>query len=134
MFKKVLIANRGEIAVRIKRSCRELGIRSVALYDPSDAGSLHVRLADECLRLPSERGYIDQEGIIRRALEAGADAIHPGYGFLAEEAGFVRACAAAGLTFIGPSAEVIETLRDKITTLERVDAAGFKTPLHSPAA
>jgi acetyl-CoA carboxylase, biotin carboxylase subunit len=134
MFKKILIANRGEIAVRVIRACRVLGIRSAALYDPSDIGSLHVRLADECLPLPSERGYLDSEGIIQRALEAGADAIHPGYGFLAEEAGFVRACAAAGLTFIGPPAEVIDALRDKIATLDRVDAAGFKTPLHSPAA
>ncbi len=134
MFKKVLIANRGEIAVRIMRTCRDLGIRSVALYDPSDIGSLHVRLADECLRMPSERGYLDQDGIIRRALETGAEAIHPGYGFLAEEAEFARACAAAGLTFIGPPAEVIENIRDKIATLDRVRAAGFNTPLHSPSA
>src|SRR3712207_1241142 len=124
MFKKILIANRGEIAVRIERACREMGIQSVALYHPSDIGSLHVRLADQALRLTSELGYLDQPAIIAHALEHGAEAIHPGYGFLAEQPEFARACAAAGLTFIGPRPDVIAAVRDKIGTLERVGAAG----------
>ena len=88
MFNKVLIANRGEIAVRIERACREMGIQSVALYHPSDIGSLHVRLADQAVRLTSELGYQDQQAIIQHALDTGAEAIHPGYGFLAEQADF----------------------------------------------
>jgi acetyl/propionyl-CoA carboxylase alpha subunit len=134
MFKKVLVANRGEIAVRIERTCREMGIQSVALYDPSDIGSLHVRLAGEAVRLTSELGYLDQQAIIRHALDAGAEAIHPGYGFLAERPEFVRACQAAGLAFIGPPAEVIAAVGDKIAALSRVRAAGYRTPQHSPIA
>src|SRR5262245_56811534 len=134
MFTKVLIANRGEIAVRIERTCREMGIQSVALYDRSDIGSLHVRLADKAVRLTSELGYLDQQAIIGHALDAGAEAIHPGYGFLAERPEFVHACQAAGLAFIGPPAEVIAAVRDKIAALERVRAAGFRTPQHSPIA
>jgi acetyl-CoA carboxylase, biotin carboxylase subunit len=134
MFKKVLVANRGEIAVRIERTCREMGIQSVALYDPSDIGSLHVRLAGEAVPLTSELGYLDQQAIIRHALEAGAEAIHPGYGFLAERPEFVQACQTAGLAFIGPPAEVIAAVRDKIAALSRVRAAGFQTPEHSPVA
>jgi acetyl/propionyl-CoA carboxylase alpha subunit len=133
MFKKILIANRGEVAVRIERACREMGIESVALYHPSDIGSLHVRLADQAVRLASELGYNDQAAIIQHALETGAEAIHPGYGFLAEQADFARACDAAGLAFIGPPAEVIAAVRDKIATLEHVRAAGFPTSQHSPA-
>src|SRR6186997_1222382 len=133
MFKKILIANRGEIAVRIERACREMGIQSVALYHPSDIGSLHVRLADQAVRLTSELGYQDQQAIIQHALATGAEAVHPGYGFLAEQPEFARACAAAGLVFIGPPAEVIAAVLDKIATLERVRAAGFHTAPHSPA-
>src|SRR5581483_11407877 len=131
MFKKILIANRGEIAVRIARTCRDLGIPTVALYDDTDAGSLHVRLADQCVRLDSSLGYVDPEQIIHHALAVGAEAIHPGYGFLAEQPDFIRACKAAGLVFIGPPAEVVAALKDKIATLERVAAAGFLTPRHS---
>jgi acetyl/propionyl-CoA carboxylase alpha subunit len=134
MFTKILIANRGEIAVRIARTCREMGIQSVALYDPSDIGSLHVRLAGEALRLTSELGYLDQQAIIQQALEAGAEAIHPGYGFLAERPEFASACAAAGLVFIGPPADVIGAAYDKLAALERVRAAGFQTPRRSPRA
>lgn len=134
MFKKILIANRGEIAVRIARTCRDLGIASVALYDPSDAGSLHVRLADECVALTSGQGYVDTSEVIRIALATGAEAIHPGYGFLAEQPAFIRACTAAGLVFIGPPADVVELLKNKIATLERVAAAGFATPRHSASA
>ena len=133
MFTKIMIANRGEIAVRIERACREMGIQSVALYHSSDIRSLHVRLADQAVRLTSELGYLDQQAIIQHALDTGAEAIHPGYGFLAEQPEFARACAAAGLAFIGPPAEVIAAVRDKIATLERVRAAGFHTSQHSPA-
>jgi acetyl/propionyl-CoA carboxylase alpha subunit len=131
MFKKILIANRGEIAVRIARTCRDLGIASVALYDDTDAGSLHVRLADQCVRLSSSLGYVNQEEVIRHALATGAEAIHPGYGFLAEQPDFIRACQAAGLVFIGPPADVVAMLKNKIATLRHAAEAGFRTPLHS---
>ncbi len=131
MFNKILIANRGEIAVRIERTCRELGIQTVALYEAADRGSLHVRLADECVLLRRPADFMDRELIVRVAREKGAQAIHPGYGFLAEEADFIRACEGAGITFIGPPAEVVEPLRDKISALERVRAAGLPTVEHS---
>ncbi|MDX1416882.1 MAG: biotin carboxylase N-terminal domain-containing protein [Candidatus Promineifilaceae bacterium] len=131
MFKKILIANRGEIGVRIVRTCREMGIATVALYDISDRGSLHVRLADECVQLDSPKDLSDPQKVIAIAQETGADAVHPGYGFLAEEAEFIRACEEADITFIGPPAEVVETLRTKIETLKIAHAAGFQTPVHS---
>jgi acetyl/propionyl-CoA carboxylase alpha subunit len=134
MFHKILVANRGEIAVRAIRTCRDMGIASVALYDESDHGSLHVRLADECLPLTSSLGYVDHDAIIAHARAVGADAIHPGYGFLAEQPSFIRACEAAGIAFIGPPAEVVEQVKNKIATLERVAAAGFPTPPHSPTS
>src|SRR5512133_2800799 len=118
MFKKMLIANRGEIAVRILRTCREMGIATLALYPPSDRGSLHVRLADELLALQSPGGVVDQETILRIARRKGVDAIHPGYGFLAEQAEFVYRCEEAGITFIGPPAEVVEVATNTIETLE----------------
>lgn len=132
MFKKLLIANRGEIAVRVIRTCREMGIPSLALYDASDRGSLHVRLADECVQLPGPASFMDGETILRVAQENGADAIHPGYGYLAEDADFIRACDAAGIAFIGPPAEVVTALRDKIGALEKARAAGIRTVVHSP--
>lgn len=125
MFKKILIANRGEIAVRILRTCREMGILSVALYEPSDVGSLHVRLADECVPLSSPAGFRDVEAMIAIAQAKGADAIHPGIGFLAEEASFGRACADAGLAFIGPPPEALEGVRNKIDALTRAREADF---------
>ncbi len=128
MFKKILIANRGEIGVRIVRTCREMGIKTVALYDESDRGSLHVRLADECVLLQSPRDLFDRQKIVNIAKKMGADAIHPGYGFLAEEADFISACQEAGITFIGPPAAVVGALRNKIQTLETARAAGFPTP------
>lgn len=134
MFNKILIANRGEIAVRIIRTCRDLGITAVALYDETDAGSLHVRLADECVQLSSEQGYVDQAEVIAIARRVGAEAIHPGYGFLADQPSFIQACAEAGLVFIGPPAEVVEPLKHKIASLKRVAAAGFPTPPHSSRA
>jgi acetyl-CoA carboxylase, biotin carboxylase subunit len=116
MFKKILIANRGEIAVRIIRACREMGIRSVAVYSDADRASLHVRLADEAYPIgeaPSRASYLVVEKIIGAARFSGCDAIHPGYGFLAENPALARACADANLKFIGPSPEAMERLGSK---------------------
>ena len=131
MFKKILIANRGEIGVRIVRTCRELGISTVALYTVEDRTSLHVRLADEGVQLNSPADFMDPEIILGIAQQRGVDAIHPGYGFLAEEADFIRACDAAGIIFIGPPADLVEPLRDKIAAQKKVRAAGFPTLDHS---
>ena len=131
MFQKVLVANRGEIAVRIIRACRDLGIATVAVYSAGDRDSLHVRLADECLPITTDLRYGDKDEVLALARACGADAIHPGYGFLAEEADFAQMCADAGITFIGPPPAVIERVRNKIGTLTAVEAAGFATPPHS---
>jgi acetyl-CoA carboxylase, biotin carboxylase subunit len=116
MFKKVLIANRGEIAVRIARACREMSVSSVAVYSDADRASLHVRLADEAYPIgaaPSRESYLVIEKILGVARYAGCDAIHPGYGFLAENPALARACTDAGITFIGPSAAAMEQLGSK---------------------
>ncbi len=133
MFKKVLIANRGEIAVRIVRTCREMGMATLALYQPADRGSLHVRLADECMLLESPDGFKDQQTILNIAQERKADSIHPGYGFLAEREDFIRACDSAGITFIGPPARVVKATCQKVEALKRARAAGFPTTEFSNA-
>lgn len=132
MFKKILIANRGEIAVRIVRTCREMNIRTVALYEKSDRDSLHVRLADECVEVPSHLSFMEIDTILSIALEQGVDAVHPGYGFLAEDSQFINACNAAGIVFIGPPAEIVDAVRSKIGALEKARAAGIRTVHHSP--
>ncbi len=117
-FKKILIANRGEIAIRITRACRELSIASVAVFSDADRDSLHVFLADEAYHIgpsPSKESYLNYRKIIEVALQAGADAIHPGYGFLSENPIFVRACQQAGITFIGPTPENMEAMGDKLS-------------------
>ncbi|MCS6845467.1 MAG: ATP-grasp domain-containing protein [Caldilineales bacterium] len=134
MFKKVLVANRGVIAVRVVRALRDMGIWSVALYEAGDRGSLHVRLADECYELTSPLGYMDGAEILDIARRVGADAIHPGYGFLAERADFIRACEEAGIVFIGPPSEVVAGLSSKIGALERAQRAGLAVAEHSSQA
>ncbi|WP_345803133.1 acetyl-CoA carboxylase biotin carboxylase subunit [Microbacterium sp. AZCO] len=127
---KVLIANRGEIACRIIATLRRLGIRSVAVYSDADAGARHVHLADEAVRLgpaPAVQSYLNVPAIIDAARRTGAQAIHPGYGFLAENAAFARACADAGVIFIGPGLEAITTMGDKITAKLAVEARGVPT-------
>ncbi len=127
MFQKVLIANRGEIAVRIIRACHELGIKAVAIYSDVDRDALHVRYADEaypCGPPPASESYLVSERVIEIAKNCGADAIHPGYGFLAENGDFADACAAAGITFIGPTGDVMRKMGDKVTARQTMEAAG----------
>jgi len=127
MFRTVLIANRGEIACRVIRTLREQGMTSVAVYSDADAGARHVREADVAVRLgpaPARASYLDIAKVIEAARTTGAEAIHPGYGFLAENAKFARACADAGIVFIGPPAEAIEVMGDKISAKRTVSAAG----------
>lgn len=132
-FRRILIANRGEIAVRILRTCRRLGIETVALYTVDDQDSMHVRLADQSVQLASLEGFTNPTTILQIAQTLQVDAIHPGYGFLAERVDFIRACTKAGITFIGPPAEIVEAVADKISVLERARSAGFPVIEHSPA-
>jgi acetyl-CoA carboxylase biotin carboxylase subunit len=127
MFNKILIANRGEIAVRVIRACKEMRIKTVAVYSTADAASLHVRLADEavCIGPPANRdSYLHAPNIIEAAHITGAEAVHPGYGYLSEQASFAEACEACGLTFIGPTASVIDRMGDKSRARETAKAAG----------
>jgi acetyl-CoA carboxylase biotin carboxylase subunit len=127
MFHKVLIANRGEIALRVIRACRELGIKTVAVYSEADRESLHVRLADESVCIgpaPSLKSYLNINAIISAAELTDAEAIHPGYGFLSENAGFADICEKCGITFIGPSAESMRIMGDKISARQAVIKEG----------
>ena len=126
-MEKVLIANRGEVALRIVRACRELDLASVAVYSSADETALHVRKADEavCIGKPAARhSYLNVDALIDAARQTGADAVHPGYGFLAENAGFARLCQAAGLDWIGPPSEAIDKLGDKAVARELARADG----------
>jgi acetyl-CoA carboxylase biotin carboxylase subunit len=126
-FQKVLIANRGEIAVRVIRACRELGIESIAVYSDADARALHVSLADRAVRIgppPAAESYLSVDAILAAARDTGAEAIHPGYGFLAEDDGFAAACAGAGIAFIGPPASVIAQMGSKIAARQLAERAG----------
>jgi len=127
MFKKILIANRGEIALRIVRACQQMGIKSVVVYSQSDKDTLAVRLADESVCIgpaPASKSYLNQEAIISAALMSGAEAIHPGYGFLAENAAFAEAVTDAGLVFIGPTAQNIRQMGDKVEAKKQMLLAG----------
>src|SRR5690606_18193210 len=127
MVRKLLIANRGEIAVRIIRACRDLGVRSVAIYSEADRLAPHVLAADEAYFVgaaPSAQSYLVAERVIDTALRAGCDAVHPGYGFLAERAFFAQAVSEAGLIFVGPPASAIAAMGDKTEARRRMIAAG----------
>ncbi|HVP69525.1 MAG TPA: acetyl-CoA carboxylase biotin carboxylase subunit [Anaeromyxobacteraceae bacterium] len=126
-IRKVLVANRGEIAVRVMRTCREMGIRTVAVYSDADRGALHVRMADEAVHIgpsPARQSYLASERILDAAARTGADAVHPGYGFLSERPDFNRACRDAGLTFVGPRPESQEEMGLKTSARRRMGAAG----------
>ena len=130
MFRKILIANRGEIAVRILRACKEMNIRAAAVFSDADRAALHVRLADEAYRIgpaPSRESYLAIDKIIGVARDANCDAIHPGYGFLAENHAFARACVEAGITFIGPTAEAMEMLGSKTAARHVAKRVGVPT-------
>src|SRR5690242_8976382 len=127
MFSRVLVANRGEIAVRVIRALHELGVEAVAVYSTADEDSLHVRLADRAVRIgppPAADSYLNVAAIVTAAETTGCEAVHPGYGFLSENADFVRACEEQDLVFIGPSAEVMERMGDKARAKAEMGAAG----------
>lgn len=136
MFEKVLIANRGEVALRIHRACRELGIKTVAVHSEADANAMHVRLADEAVCIGPARSadsYLNKSAIISAAIITGADAIHPGYGFLSENADFAEMVEEHGITFIGPKAEQIRMMGDKLKAREAAIASGLPVIPGSPA-
>ena len=137
MFSKILIANRGEIACRIMKTAKAMGIATVAVYSDADANGEHVAMADEAVRIgppPSAESYLQADRIIKAALDTGAEAIHPGFGFLSENADFVAAVEAAGLVFIGPGVEAIASMGDKITSKNIADQAGVSTVPGTPDA
>ena len=126
-LRSVLVANRGEIAVRVMQTCKQLGIRTIAVYSDADAHAVHVQAADEAIRIgpaPARASYLDIAAILGAARQAGADAIHPGYGFLSENATFARRCEEAGLIFVGPSANAVEKMGSKIESKRIAEAAG----------
>ena len=126
MIKKILIANRGEIAVRIVRACAEMGITSVAVYTDPDRYALHVKRADESYNVGSDplAGYLNPRQLVNLAVETGCDALHPGYGFLSENAELAKICAERGIKFIGPAADVITRMGDKTEARRSMIAAG----------
>ena len=130
MFDKVLIANRGEVAVRVIRACRDMGIKTVAVYSTADADALHVQLADEAYCIGGPRlaeSYLNDDAVLTCAVKSGAKAIHPGYGFFSEKASFVRDCDKYGLAFVGPSAEVIDSMRARISSRPSRHGAGLSS-------
>src|SRR6202167_139365 len=137
MFEKVLVANRGEIAVRIIRACKELNIRTVAVYSDIDANSMHVQMADEAIcigKAPSSESYLRIDRIISAAEIADVDAIHPGYGFLSENAHFADVCESCNIRFIGPSSSAMNALSDKAASRTLAKRAGVPTPPGSEGA
>ena len=137
MFTKILIANRGEIACRVIATCRRLGIRTVAVYSEADAGSRHVRLADEAYCVgpaASRESYLRADRILEVAKQSGAQAVHPGYGFLSENEGFAEACAAAGVVFIGPPVSPSRTVSNTTSSAIAAGTALAVTPMPRRAA
>src|SRR3954467_15179918 len=130
MFKKILIANRGEIACRVIKTARRMGIQTVAVYSDADRDALHVEMADEAIAIgpaPAAQSYLAVDKIIEACRTSGADAVHPGYGFLSERAAFAEALAATGVTFIGPNPGAIHAMGDKIESKKLAAAAGVST-------
>src|SRR5215212_8585747 len=130
MFQKILIANRGEIAIRIMRACKELGIQTVAVYSDADKNALHVGQADEAIQIgpaAPQESYLNMDKIVEAAKQTHADAIHPGYGFLSENASFAEKVVSAKLTFVGPSAGSIRAMGDKVESKIRMKQAGVPT-------
>ena len=130
MFEKILIANRGEIACRVIKSAQKMGIKTVAVYSDADRDALHVQLADEAVRIgppPSAQSYLLKDVIIQACKDTGAQAVHPGYGFLSENASFQDALDAAGIAFIGPGKHAVEVMGDKITSKKLAAEAGVST-------
>ncbi|HWG92047.1 MAG TPA: acetyl-CoA carboxylase biotin carboxylase subunit [Candidatus Thermoplasmatota archaeon] len=137
MFKKILIANRGEIAVRVIRACRELGVKTVAVYSEADANALHVHLADEKVFLgpgPSRESYLVIDKVIAACKQTGAEAVHPGYGFLSENAAFVERCEREGIKFIGPTSKAMHAMGDKVSAKKNAIAAGVPVAASSEGA
>ncbi|NUR55535.1 MAG: hypothetical protein HOQ29_13905, partial [Acidobacteria bacterium] len=137
MIARLLVANRGEIALRIIRACREMAIESVAVYSDADAGAPHARAADYAVRIgpaPAAESYLKIAAVIDAARRTGADALHPGYGFLSENAALARACEAAGIRFVGPPADAIERMGSKIAARDLMAGAGVPiVPGRTPA-
>ncbi len=130
MFTKILIANRGEIACRVIKSARKMGIKTVAVYSDADRDALHVQMADEAVRIgapPSAESYLVADRIIQACIDTGAQAVHPGYGFLSENSSFCEALADKGIAFIGPKTRAIEAMGDKITSKRLADKANVNT-------